>query len=74
VHDEACGELSRAARLKAGFFRPAFVRLLLRALDESAAIRAVMADLVAGSQPYKTLEWRLIKTFEVRLAWRALTT
>jgi len=32
-----------------------------------------MADLIAGRQPYATLKWRLIKTFEVGLAWRALT-
>jgi len=31
-----------------------------------------MADLVAGRQPYATLKWRLVKTFEVGLAWRAL--
>ena len=63
---------SAAARLKAGFFRPAFVRLLLRALDQSAAVRSVMTDLIAGRQNYATLKWRLIKTLEVRLAWRAL--
>jgi flavin-dependent dehydrogenase len=73
VRDEAVSELVRAARLKAAFFRPAFIGLLTRALDQSAAIRAVMADLVAGRQPYATLKWRLMKTFEVRLAWRALT-
>ena len=73
VHDEAAKELARAAHLKAGFFRPAFIALLTRALGESAAIRSVMADLVAGRQPYATLKWRLIKTFEVGLAWRALT-
>ena len=73
VRDDAVAELARAARLKAGFFRPAFMGLTIRALDESAAIRAVMADLVAGRQPYATLKWRLVKTFEVRLAWRALT-
>jgi flavin-dependent dehydrogenase len=73
VRDEAVCELVRAARLKAAFFRPAFIGLLTRALGQSAAIRAVMADLVAGRQAYATLKWRLIKTFEVRLAWRALT-
>ena len=73
VRDEAIAELVRAARLKAGFFRPVFVSLLLRALEQSAAIRAVMADLVSGRQRYATLKWRLIKTFEVGLAWRALT-
>ena len=72
VRDCAVPELARAARLRAGFFRPAFVALMMRALEESAAIRGVMADLVAGRQPYATLKWRLIKTFEVRLAWRAL--
>jgi geranylgeranyl reductase family protein len=74
VRDEAIAELARAARLKAGFFKPAFTGLMMRALMQSAAIRAVMADLVAGRQSYKTLKWRLLKTFELGLAWRALTT
>ena len=73
VHDDAASELARAARLKARFFRPSFFGLMLRALDESAAIRAVMADLIAGRQCYATLKWRLIRTFEAGLAWRALT-
>lgn len=72
VRDEAIAELARAARLKAGFFKPAFTGLMLRALMESAAIRAVMADLVAGRQSYATLKWRLLKTLEIGLAWRAL--
>jgi hypothetical protein len=42
------------------------------ALTESAAIRAVMADLFAGTQAYRTLKWRLAKTLEFGLAWRAL--
>jgi len=74
VRDEAIAELARAARLKAGFFRPAFTGLMMRALVESRAIRAVMADLVAGRQSYASLKWRLLKTFELGLAWRALTT
>jgi flavin-dependent dehydrogenase len=74
VRDEAVSELARAARLKAGFFRPAFTGLMMRALTESPAIRAVLADLIAGRQSYTTLKWRLLKTFEVGLAWRALTT
>ena len=72
VRDEAVSELARAARLKAGFFRPAFTGLMMRALQESAAIRAVMADLVAGRQSYAALKWRLLSTFEVGMAWRAL--
>jgi geranylgeranyl reductase family protein len=74
VRDEAVAELARAARLKAGFFRPAFTGLMMHALLQSAAIRGVMADLVAGRQSYATLKWRLLKTFELGLAWRALTT
>ena len=73
VRDEAIVELRRAARLKAGFFRPAFTGLLMRALTKSQAIRFVMADLVAGRQPYASLKWRLLKTLELRLAWRMLT-
>jgi geranylgeranyl reductase family protein len=72
VQDQAVAELARAARLKAGFFRPAFAGLMMRALRESAAIRSVMADLVAGRQSYASLKWRLLKTFELGLAWRAL--
>ena len=74
VRDEAVSELARAARLKAGFFRPAFTGLMMRALRESGAIRSVMADLVAGRQSYASLKWRLLKTLEVGLAWRALMT
>ena len=47
---------------------------MMRALMESDAIRSVMADLIAGRQNYASLKWRLLKTFEVGLAWRALTT
>jgi len=72
VRDEAVPELARAARLKRIFFRPAFAALLRSALRESAAIRAVMADLVAGQQPYATLHWRLLGTLELGLAWRTL--
>jgi geranylgeranyl reductase family protein len=42
VRDEAYVELAAAARLKAGFFRPAFTSLLIEALDNSSAIRSVM--------------------------------
>ncbi len=70
--DEIYPELARAARLKAGFFRGPFVGLVVRALGQSAAIRRVMADLVAGRQPYRTLKRRLLATFEPRLAWQFL--
>jgi geranylgeranyl reductase family protein len=72
VREQLLPELAHAARLRAGFFRPAFTRLLIDALQQSAAIRAVMIDLIAGRQSYATLKWRLLQTFEVGLAWRAL--
>jgi geranylgeranyl reductase family protein len=74
VRSGAVPELRRAAQLRAGFFRPAFITLLLEALRRSAAVRSVMADLVAGRQSYAQLKWRLIKTLEIGLIWRALTT
>ena len=61
-------ELRKAARLKARFFNSAFTGLLLRALQESAGIRAVMADLISGHQTYAGLRRRLLMTGEVRLA------
>jgi flavin-dependent dehydrogenase len=66
-------ELARAARLKHLFFRPAFIDLLLSTLRNSARIRSVMADLVAGTQSYRDLKWRLVKTREVAVAWRLLS-
>jgi flavin-dependent dehydrogenase len=61
-------ELRKAARLKARFFNSAFTGLLLRALQESAGIRGVMADLIAGDQTYAGLRRRLLMTGELRLA------
>jgi geranylgeranyl reductase family protein len=73
VADEIAGELARAARIKAHFFRPQFIRLLLEGLGRSARIRSVMADLIAGRQRYATLKWRLLETFELGLAWKLVT-
>jgi geranylgeranyl reductase family protein len=67
-------ELTRAARLKARFFRPEFMGLLVTALRRSARIRAIMADLIAGEQPYRGLKRRLLGTLEWKLMlelWRA---
>ena len=72
VCDEIGAELSRAARYKAGFFRPRFTGLLIDAMDASPRVRRVMADLVAGTQPYATLKWSLARTAELGLAWRLL--
>lgn len=66
-------ELARAARYKAGFFQPGFARLLVSALESSGRVRDIMADLVAGTQSYRDLKWRLLKTFEFGLAWKVAT-
>jgi len=60
-------ELRAAARLKARFYRPRFISLLISSLQRSGPVRAVMADLVAGEQPYASLRGRLFRTFEWRL-------
>jgi flavin-dependent dehydrogenase len=65
-------ELAHAARLRSLFFMPRFIGLMMHALEQSKSVRAVMADLIAGRQPYATLKWRLLKTLELGLAWRAL--
>jgi geranylgeranyl diphosphate/geranylgeranyl-bacteriochlorophyllide a reductase len=68
VRRELHSELRKAARLKGRFFHSAFTGLLLRALDESAQIRRVMADLVTGAQTYTGLRRRLLLTGECGLA------
>jgi geranylgeranyl reductase family protein len=72
VRDELHDELRRAARLKAGFFRPRFTSLMVEALSHSPGIRAVMIDLVAGRQPYAGLKRRLLGTLEIGLMARTL--
>lgn len=67
LRDTVYSELRLAARLKARFYRPPFMALLISALQRSSRIRSIMSDLVAGEQPYHTLRRRLIATFELRL-------
>jgi geranylgeranyl reductase family protein len=67
LRDTIYSELVLAARLKARFFQPRFMGLLISALQRSARIRAIMSDLVAGEQPYHSLRRRLLATFELRL-------
>ena len=74
VSDDLHAELRRAARLKAGFYRPRFTHLLIDALTGSAAIRGVMVDLVAGRQPYAGLKRRLLGTLEFGLMLRMVTS
>jgi geranylgeranyl reductase family protein len=72
IRDDLHAELRRAARLKAGFFRPHFTHLLIDALTESAGIRDVMVDLVAGRQPYRGLKRRLLGTLEIGLILKTI--
>jgi geranylgeranyl reductase family protein len=72
IHATVYDELIRAARLKARFFNPHFTSLLIRALEKSSAIRAVMVDLIAGRQPYRGLRRRLLATMEVKLMFEML--
>lgn len=72
VRDEIIDDLRIAAALKTRFFAPSFTALLTDALHASERIRSVMADLVAGAQPYRTLKRRLLGTLELGLAWKLL--
>jgi flavin-dependent dehydrogenase len=60
-------ELTLAARVRARFYRPAFMRLLISALQRSEKIRTIMAALVAGEQSYASLRSRLLRTMELKL-------
>jgi geranylgeranyl reductase family protein len=72
VRREILPELARAARLKSEFFRPQFTRLLVHAVASSPAVSRIMAGLIAGTQTYAGLKWRLLSTLEWQLAWRLL--
>jgi geranylgeranyl reductase family protein len=72
IRDELHAELRRAAELKAAFFRPRFTRLLIEALNHSAAIRTVMIDLIAGRQDYAGLKRRLLGTLEFGLMMKMI--
>ncbi|MEO7273300.1 MAG: geranylgeranyl reductase family protein [Vicinamibacterales bacterium] len=74
IRDDIHAELRRAARLKARFFRPSFITLLMRALHASAPIREVMADLVSGEQQYRGLRRRLLGTLELGLMIEMIRT
>jgi geranylgeranyl reductase family protein len=74
IRDTVHAELTRAAALKAMFFKPRFTGLLVDALGASASIRDVMADLIGGVQPYHGLRRRLLGTLELRLFARLVAT
>ena len=67
LHDTIYAELILAARLKARFYGPHFIALLIAALQQSEGIRRIMADPVSGDQPYASLRRRLLRTLEWRL-------
>jgi geranylgeranyl reductase family protein len=67
LRDTIYAELVMAARIKARFYQPRFMALLLSALERSGRIRDIMADLIAGDQPYHALKHRLLRTFEWKL-------
>lgn len=67
LRDTIYPELIAAARLKARFYRPRFIALLVSSLRRSERIRTIMADLVAGEQSYHDLRDRLLRTLEWRL-------
>ncbi len=73
IRAEVTPELIRAARMKAHFFAPRFVALLVSALQRRASIREVMADLLAGLQTYRGLRRRLLATCELRLMLQFLS-
>jgi geranylgeranyl reductase family protein len=61
-------ELRTAARMKLRFFRPQFSVLLVRSLQRSERIAAIMAGIVSGQVGYEGLRRRLLLTGELRLA------
>ncbi|HVC20652.1 MAG TPA: geranylgeranyl reductase family protein [Vicinamibacterales bacterium] len=72
VRDELIPELQRAARIRDAFFHPRFTRLLVDALAGSRRVREVMIEMMGGTQSYRGLKRRLVRTFEFGLAWRLL--
>ncbi|MGE3842394.1 MAG: geranylgeranyl reductase family protein [Vicinamibacterales bacterium] len=70
LRDDMLPELRSAARLKQGFFRGPFTRLMVDAIRHSRGVQRVAADLIMGAQSYRALKLRLLRTWEWRLAWQ----
>lgn len=70
VASEIHPELARAAALRARFFTSGFSELLVAGLERSRQVREIMVDLIAGRQTYRSLPRRLVRTWELGLAWR----
>jgi flavin-dependent dehydrogenase len=71
--ERACEEFGRdlvkAAALRARFFAPGFASRMVRYARRSPAVRAVLADLVLGTQGYVGLKRRLLRTLP-RFLWQ----
>jgi flavin-dependent dehydrogenase len=65
-------ELEKASELVNRFYRPRFIERVVQFGARNAGIRAVLADLVMGTQPYQSLRGRLQREV-VRSGWRRLT-
>lgn len=72
LQDTILPELRRAARLRGTFFHPRFTRLMVDALAGSRRVREVMIEIMGGTQTYRGLKRRLLRTFEFGLAWRLM--
>jgi len=63
-------EFTWAARHAGRFFDPAFIERLVRLSDLSPHLARVVADLISGRQPYRTLRRRLLMAAPL-VAWQA---
>lgn len=70
--EEFGAELEKASELVHLYYRPGFVEKVIRFGSRSAGIRTVLADLVMGVQPYRTLRRRLQREI-LRAGWRRAT-
>jgi flavin-dependent dehydrogenase len=67
------GEFAWAARHQEAFFEPRFIEQLVRLAAGSHRLGSILAALVSGRQPYRTLRRRLIVSAP-RVAWEALVS
>jgi len=63
-------EFTWAARHAGRFFEPGFIERLVRLSDLSPRLAGVVADLISGRQPYRTLRRRLMLAAPL-VAWQA---
>jgi flavin-dependent dehydrogenase len=66
-------ELVKAAAIRDRFYKPGFVRRVIRYGARSASIREILADLVQGDQGYVGLKRRLLG-IAPRFLWESVTS